>query len=146
MEVFKASYLCSATFDALSGYFPEVFLVPAAQSQQSTEFGEQDAGPGPDARAGAGYQGYLPPEGGHLEHTLRGGCCPHRGNAFSYRLTLKASPELMGRPSSPPTRRNNGRRKRAGPAQIPGTSRSLQLRHIPGTTSETRNVTFERQL
>lgn len=69
------SYLCSATFNAFSGYFSEVFLVSAVKSQQSTEFGEQDAGTCPDTRASTGYEGYFPPEGRHLKHTFIGRCC-----------------------------------------------------------------------
>lgn len=69
------SYLCSATFNAFSGYFSEVFFVSAVESQQSTEFGEQDAGTCPDTRASARYQGYFPLEGGHLKHTFKGRCC-----------------------------------------------------------------------
>lgn len=69
------SYLCSATFSALSGHFPEVFLVPAVQSQQSAQFGKQDAGTCTDARARTGYQSYFPLEGRHLKHTFKGRCC-----------------------------------------------------------------------
>lgn len=69
------SYLCSATFDALSGHFSEVFLVPAVKSQQSAQFGEQDAGTCTDPRARTGYQGYFSLEGRHLKHTLKGRCC-----------------------------------------------------------------------
>lgn len=65
------SYLCSATFNALPGYFSEVFLVSTVESQQSTEFGEQDAGTCPDTRASAGYQGYFPIDGRHLKHTFK---------------------------------------------------------------------------
>lgn len=68
-------YLCSATFDALSGHFSEVFLVSAVESQQSTEFGEQDAGTRADTRASSRYQGDFPLKWRHLKHTFQSQCC-----------------------------------------------------------------------
>ncbi len=64
-------YLCSSTVGALFGYFVEVFHVAAVQSQQGSEFGEQDACACPDARAGSRNQGHFAPQGRHLKHTRK---------------------------------------------------------------------------
>lgn len=84
------SYLCSATFNALSGHFSEVLLVPAVKSQQSAQFGEQDAGTCTDPRARTGYQGYFPLEGRHLKHTFKGRCCQlHKHNSAAISTHFK---------------------------------------------------------
>lgn len=64
-------YLGRPSLGALLGHFVQVVHVAAVESQQSSEFGEQDARPGADARAGPGDQSHFAPQGGHLQHTLR---------------------------------------------------------------------------
>lgn len=73
-SVVSESYLCSSTVGALFGYFVEVFHVAAVKRQQGSEFGEQDAGAGPDARAGTRNQGHLPLQRRHLPTYKRQGC------------------------------------------------------------------------
>lgn len=63
-------YLRRPSLCALLGHFVQVVHVAAAESQQGSEFGEQDARPGADARAGPGDQSHFAPQGGHLQHTL----------------------------------------------------------------------------
>lgn len=85
------SYLCSATFNALSGHFSEVVLVPAVKSQQGAQFGEQDAGTCTDPRARTGYQGYFPLEGRHLKHTFKGRRCQlHKNNSAALSTHFKS--------------------------------------------------------
>lgn len=63
-------YLRRPSLGALLGHFVQVVHVAAVESQQSSEFGEQDARAGADARAGPGDQSHFAPQGGHLQHTL----------------------------------------------------------------------------
>lgn len=63
-------HLCAAALQrAFLGYFREVFHVTAVKRQQGSQLSEQDAGAGPDPRAGPRDQGHFTLQGGNLNRT-----------------------------------------------------------------------------